>query len=158
MTDQALAAVKVTLDGYAGRGVLRAVDAVDAGAVTGAAAQFSLIWNGGRALQCVFARPVLTLRDFLPAVGARSDLRKAIRKLIVERSRPGQLEHRVVDPTRAKVRMSCRGGWLSIGVESLDADYVYATQKLFFLAHEIWLLLQSEWADYMWEHLDAPVE
>jgi hypothetical protein len=157
MTDQALAAVKVTLDGYASRGILRAVDAIDAGAAAGAA-QFSLIWNGGRALQCVFTRPALTLRNFLPAVDARSDLRKAIRKLIVERSKPGQPDHRVVDPTRAKVRMTSRGGWLSIGVESLDADYVYATQKLFFVAHEIWLLLQSDWADYMWEHLDAPVE
>jgi hypothetical protein len=158
MTDQALAAVKITLDGYANRGVFRAVDAIDVGAAAGAAAQFNLIWNGGRALQCVFARPVLTLRDFLPAIGAQSDLRKAIRKLVVERSKPDQPEHRGVDPTRAKVRMSSRGGWLSIGVESLDTDYEYATRKLFFLAHEIWLLLQSDWTEYMWEHLDAPVE
>jgi hypothetical protein len=158
MTDHALAAVKATLDGYADRGVLGAVAAVDNGAAAAASAQFNLIWNGGRALHCVFARPVLTLRNFLPAIDAGSDLRKALQKLIVERTRPGQPEHRAIDPMRAKVRTNTRGGWLSISIESLDGDYVYATQKLFFLAHEIWLCLQSDWADYMWDHLDAPVE
>ncbi len=106
----------------------------------------------------MFAPPILTLRDFLPAVEARSDLRKAIRDLIRERCKPAQPAHRAIDLRRAAVRTSSRGARMSISLESLDADYVYATQKLIFLAHEIWLLLQSDWAEYMWENLGAPVE
>ena len=155
MTDRALAVVKATLDGYANRGIFHAIDG---GRVAGKATHFNFVWHRGRAIQCVFAPPILTLRDFLPAVEARSDLRKAIRDLIRERCKPAQPAHRAIDLRRAAVRTSSRGARMSISLESLDADYVYATQKLIFLAHEIWLLLQSDWAEYMWENLGAPVE
>jgi hypothetical protein len=155
MTTEALAAVKATLDGYASRGVFHGVDA---GRKVGAATHFNFGWHGGRQIQCVLAPPLLTLRDFLPAVAPRSDLQKAIQGLVKEHCKPDQPAHRAIDCTRATVRTSSRGGRLSMSFESLDADYVYATQKIIFLAHEMWLLLQSDWAEYMWENLDAPVE
>jgi hypothetical protein len=155
MNHAAVAAVKTTLDDYANRGVFRGVDVSrQAGSTT----HFNFTWHGGRSIHCVLDPPVLTLRDFLPAVEARSGLLKAVRDLVKERSKAAQPVHRAIDASRAAVRASSRGARMSISLESLDADYAYATRKMIFLAHEIWLLLQSDWAEYMWENLDAPVE
>jgi hypothetical protein len=37
-------------------------------------------------------------------------------------------------------------------------DYTYATRKLIFVAHELWLRLQSEWVPYLWEEFGASME
>jgi hypothetical protein len=155
MTMPALAAVRDTLTGYADRGVFRGIDS---GAAIGAATQFTFTWHGGRPLRCLLAPPTLTLRDFLPAMPARSDIYKDLRDLVKQFGDPALPEHRGIDPGRALVKVSNRNQRLSLSIESLDDDYVYASRKLIFMAHEVWLRLQSEWVHYLWDEFGAPME
>jgi hypothetical protein len=155
MTMPAHEAVRETLSGYADRGVFRAIDR---GEASGDMVQFTFSWHGGRPIRCVLAPPTLTLRDFLPGMPARSDIYKDLRDLVKQFADPALPEHRGIDPARAVVQTSNRNQRVSISIDCLDGDYIYATRKLIFAAHEVWLRLQSDWVHYMLEEFGAPME
>jgi hypothetical protein len=71
---------------------------------------------------------------------------------------PALPEHRGIDPVRALVKTANRNQRLSLVVESLDGDYAYASRKLIFVAHELWLRLQSDWVHYLWDEFGASME
>jgi hypothetical protein len=155
MTMPPVAAVREVLTGYADRGVFRGIDE---GVAMGEGAQFTFVWHGGKPLRCLLAPPTLTLRDFLPALPVRSDIYKDLRTLVEQFADSALPEHRGVAPDRALIAVSNRRQRLSLAIESLDGDYAYATRKLIFAAHEIWLRLQSEWVHYLWQEFAAPME
>ncbi len=143
------------MNDYANRGVF---GSLDTGKEFGDTAQFTFTWHGNRPVRCVVTPPTLILRDYLPAVPARSDLYKDMRQLVQQFGDPLLPEHRGIAPSRAAVRVSNSRKRLSLVIESLDGDYGYATRKLIFVAHEVWLRLQSEWVYYLWDELKAPME
>ncbi len=151
----ALVAVRNVLTDYADRGVFRSIDGSKE---IGKTTQFTFTWHGNRPICCVLAPPTLTLRNFLPAMPARSDIYKDLRDLVQQFGDPLLPEHRGIAPTRATVRVSNHKKRLSLVIESLDGDYGYATRKLIFVAHEVWLRLQSDWVHYLWEEFGAPME
>ena len=155
MTMPAFLAVRDTLTGYADRGVFRGIDA---GEASSEMVQFTFTWHGARPLRCMLAPPTLTLRDFLPAMAAGSDIYKDLRDQVKHYGDPALPEHRGVDPNRALVKVSSRNQRLSLILESRDGDYVYASRKLIFVAHELWLRLQSDWVHYLWDEFGAPME
>jgi hypothetical protein len=143
------------LTDYARRGVFRSIDD---GQAMGDATQFTLTWQSDRPIRCVVAPPTLTLRDFLPAVPARSGMYKDLRTLVLQFADPLLPEHRGIAPDRATLRVTNHKQRLSLVIESLDGDYAYATRKLMFAAHEVWLRLQTDWVHYLWEEFGVPME
>ncbi|WP_336489287.1 hypothetical protein [Methylobacterium nigriterrae] len=147
--------LRSVLAGYADRGVFRGIDD---GKATGDVVEFNFMWHGRRPLRCVLAEPAITLRDFLHAMPARSDICQDLRDFVKGLNDPALPEHRGVDPSRASVTTTVRNQRLSLVVTTIDGDYVYATRKLVFAAHEIWLRLQSEWVHYVWEEFGTSME
>jgi hypothetical protein len=147
------AVVDRTLRGYADRGVLR-------GFGPGAArpGEFSFVWHGSRPLRLVCDAHGLTLRDYLPNVPARSEIYRELRQFLKQCTAAEVPAHRRIDPARNTLRCTNRGGRVSLGLAVRDGDFDHATRALLKLAHEVWLYLHSEWADYMWENFDAPLE
>jgi hypothetical protein len=155
LMERPLADVRTILGGYADRGVFRGIDD---GAAVGEAVQFTFTWHGGKPIRCVLAPPTLTLRDFLPAMPARSDIYQDLRDVVKQFADPALPEHRGVAPDRAVVRTTNRNQRLSLAIESRDGDYAYATRKLIFVAHEVWLRLQTDWVHYLWDEFGASME
>ncbi|NDU93100.1 MAG: hypothetical protein G3I10_10960 [Ferrovum sp.] len=150
-----VATVQNILTNYAYRGVFRSFDR---GQGVGDTSQFTFTWQSDQPIRCMLAPPTLTLRDFLPAIPARSDLYNDLRHLVQQLNDSSLPEHRCIAPDRATARVSNHKQRLSLVIESLDGDYDYATRKLVFVAHEIWLRLQSDWVHYLWEEFRVPME
>jgi len=150
-----VASVRTILTGYADRGVFQGIDN---GEPVGDGVEFNFTWHGPRQIRCVLAPPTITLRNFLPAMPTRSDIYQDIRKFVKAFGDPALPEHRSVPSSRAAVRTTNRNRQLSLSIESVDGDYAYATRKLIFVAHEVWLRLQSEWPHYLWQEFGASIE
>lgn len=155
MTYASTAVVDRTLRGYADRGVFRGFGR---SATSTEREEFSFVWHGSRPLRLVCDESTLALRDFLPNVPARSELYRALRAYLASRSDVALPAHRRLDPARTAVRLANRGGRVSLGLEVRDGDFDHATRALLMLAHDVWLYLHSDWAEYMWENFDAPQE
>lgn len=155
MTPQPLMDVRTILSGYADRGVFRAIDD---GEAIGESVQFTFTWHGPKPVRCVLAPPTLTLRDYLPAMPARSEIYQDLRDLVKQFADPALAEHRGVAAERATIKTTNRNQKLSLTIESRDGDYAYATRKLIFVAHEVWLRLQTDWVHYLWDEFGASME
>ncbi len=147
--------VRGVLAGYADRGVFRGVD--DA-ALAGDTAEFGFTWFGKRPIRCVLAPPAITLRDFLHALPAKSDMHQDIKAFVAAFNDAALPEHRGLDPSRASVKTLNRNQRVSLSVTSLDGDYAYTTRKLIFVAHETWLHIHANWVHYAWSECGASME
>jgi hypothetical protein len=47
--------------------------------------------------------------------------------------------HRQIDPAKAKLRIRNQAGSITVGIESQDGDFTYATRKIIQAAHELFL-------------------
>ena len=155
MTSQPATELRAVLTGYADRGVFRGIDD---GKIIGDVIEFNFLWHTRRPLRCVLTEPVIELRDFLHAIPARSDIYKDLRKFVASFNDPGLPEHRGVDKARAVISTTNSKQRLSLVIESRDGDYAYATRKIIFAAHEIWLRLHQEWVHYVWEEFGTSME
>lgn len=154
---EALAEVRVRLQGYAERGVFRGFS--ERAARRGryeftfrwlAPAPFTLRYDPGSG--------TLAFPDLLPNVPARSPLAAALRRFVRGRASEDLPAHRRVDPERAGVRCFVRRSALSLEVVARENHHGYGANRAVNLVHEIFMHLHTYFPEYLWENFDAPQE
>ena len=101
---------------------------------------------------------VLQFSNLLPNVPSNSMLYSDLKRFLKSRSDRKLPGHRRVDPGRAEVNWTNRRGNVSIGLTVRNNQYAYALNRLVNLVHEIFVLLNDSYADYMTENFDSPQE
>jgi hypothetical protein len=150
-----IAAVSAILRSYAERGVFRGFAHV---AETRGRAVFKIEWHRNRSFELHFdpAAGTLHFPSVLPAVPARSPMDRHFRKFAASRQSEEVVAHRRIDPARAELRCTNRGGSLGVTIEAHDGDIDYATRKLIHFVHEVYLdfLYDGRYHEYMIETFD----
>jgi hypothetical protein len=142
------------LERYVERGVFRGSSRVR---LRGGVASFRVVWHGGRTYEVLAdaARRTLRLTGALPAVAARSEMDRELRRFVASRQSPERSEHRRIDPAKVRARCANRAGEVSITLEVLDGDWEYAARTIVHLVDEIFqiFLFDGRWYEYRIEHL-----
>jgi len=139
------------LQGFADRGVFRGFSQ---SASRSGRATFKLLWHRDRLFELTFDQTKGTLR--LPAVLPKVDaaMFRDLKQFVASRQSKEAPEHRRIDPDRARIRCTLKGGDAAIAITSSDVDY--ATRKLVNLVHEIYMvfLYEPRYYDYLIETFD----
>ena len=156
-TDEA-AIVLAAFQRYATRGSFRSLTAEPDGKKLG----FRFTWIRDVPFRVLFdpARRTLTFVDLLPAIPARSDMDRALRAFVKERTSTAVPEHRRVDPRRVVVHVSNRHGGESIVFTFKTKDTDYAVRKAVHLAFDVLrdFLNDGRYVEYCVEHLNLNPE
>lgn len=149
--------VGAVLQGYAERGVFKDYRATQG---RNGVAHFDFGWLYGQpfSLSCDPKQRRLVMSDLLPGIEADSMMHRELKDFLKGRMDAGLLDHRRVDPARARVSSRLREGVVSLELTLVGDDYEYATRKLVNLAHETFLFLAEFWADYMWQNFELNME
>lgn len=152
-----LAIVRKHLKPYVDRGVFRGFH--ESG-VRGGKTQFSFTWLEAEAFIVVTdpKTATLTVRNVLPNVEPRSDLDQELRAYLKGRYDRSLPAHRRIDAGRAEVSLVNRGGQVSIVWKVKRNQYAYAVRRLLNLLNEIFVLLHTQFFEYMVENFDASQE
>lgn len=149
-----VALVTAILEGYAAKGVFRGFSALPA--ERGKAA-YRMIWHYERPFQLALDVPGKTLRfaDLLPGVPANSPMYKELKAFLKERQSTDVPEHRRVNPAKARIRVTNRGGSVSLAFSVTGGDFEYAARKIIHIVHEIFLvfLIDGNYYEYLVEQL-----
>ncbi|MEK6323966.1 MAG: hypothetical protein AABN33_20170 [Acidobacteriota bacterium] len=145
------------LQAYADRGVFRGFDEVKS---RNGKPGFRFVWLGSRLLNFSLdsQKGVLKFKNLLPNVPSNSMLYSDLKRFLKSRSDRKIPKHRRVDASRAEVSWTNRRGNVSIALTVKNNQYAYGLNKLVNLVHEIFVLLNDSYADYMSENFDAPQE
>jgi hypothetical protein len=149
-----LAVVRKQLEAYAKRGVFQSFSPVGDG-------EFRFEWLWGRPFVLRFdpAKATLTFVDVLPEVAKSSDIETEIKAFLVEAASPQRLAHRRLDPKRAIVRYTSRGGTGSLAFRIVGGDFEYGVQQAMNVVNELFLeLLNLRWREYLVEHYQVSDE
>jgi len=149
--------VRSGLQAYADRGVFRGFDEVKA---RNGKPGFKFVWLGSRLLTFSFdsREGVLTFTNLLPNVPLNSMLYGDLKRFLESRSDREIPRHRRIDSTRAELSWTNRRGKVSIALTVRNNQYAYGVRKLINLVHEVFVLLNDSYADYMNENFDVPQE
>lgn len=142
------------LEGYAARGFLYGLGARQD--INGRS-RYELRWHYDRmlALQLDTADKTVGFPAVLPAVPARSEMYRCIKKFLSSFSSGDRPAHRSVDTSKARVRCNNVRGTVAIKIDILDGDVEYATRKLINIVHELFVVFLREGPcfDYRVRHL-----
>lgn len=144
---------------YAGRAVLRGLSepARRAGVTT-----FTMTWHHGLRFRLAVdpARRVVSFPALLPGVPARSEMFAALEAFLREFASPRVPVHRRIDAARAGLRLTSRGGRVSLTLGVKAGEWEYATRRLMHLAHEVFMVFLPDgpYLDYRVEHLGLDPE
>ena len=157
MAKSSLNTVRQILQTYADRGVFRGFNEVKTGRGLPA---FKFVWmiQHQMELSVDTAKHVLGFRRLLPGVPASSTLYAELKDFIRERHDRELPAHRRIDPGRAEVSCSNRGGFVSISLKVKRNQYAYGTNRIVNLAHELFVHLRNTYPDYLVENFDVPQE
>jgi hypothetical protein len=137
--------VAAILESYARRGTFKGFSR--------GKSSFKILWHRDRLFDLILDTRKKTLRFpvVLPEVPARSSMYREFKEFVGSRHAAGLLEHRRIDPKKAVVRPSNRGGNIALTLTVKNGDYDYATRKLIHLVHEIFLvfLYDGRYYDYL---------
>lgn len=154
MTPSRSETVASILEEYAQRGVFRGYS--PAGEVRQGRAVFRLLWHRDRVFDLVFDARQNTMR--FPAVlpNVPAGMYRELKEFVKARQAGDLPEHRRIDPSKARIITSHRGGLVAIALRVLDGNDEYGARKLIHLVHEIFLtfLLDGRYYDYMVENFD----
>lgn len=145
------------LQAYADRGVFRGFDEVK---TRNGKPGFRFVWLGRRQLNFSIdpQKDLLKFNNLLPNVPSNSMLYSDLKRFLKSRSDRKIPKHRRVDATHAEVSWTNRRGNVSIALTVKNDQYAYGLNKLVNLVHEIFVLLNDSYGDYMSENFDAPQE
>src|SRR5262245_41408548 len=112
MKDKGAKAVADALQRYADRGIFRGYSTTH----PGERLDFRFAWLTRHPSRMTYdpKTGALTFKDLLPAAGVRSPIVAELQRLIVERTARDGLEHRRIDPRRARVECSTSRGRTSL--------------------------------------------
>lgn len=152
-----VAIVRKTLEQYADRGVFGSL--VERPSKNGKN-NFEFVWLHSRRYTFIVdgEKGVLTFKDCLPNVSAKSELYGGIKDFVKARSDSKLLAHRRIDPKRAVVSCTNRRGKVSLAIDVKRNQYAYGTKKLINLLHETFVMLDQCFTEYLYEHFDLPEE
>ena len=119
-----------------------------------------LFRSGSRLLTFSFdsREGVLTFTNLLPNVPLNSMLYGDLQRFLESRSDRKIPRHRRIDSARAELSWTNRRGKVSIALTVRNNQYAYGVRKLINLVHEVFVLLNDSYADYMNENFDVPQE
>jgi hypothetical protein len=144
------------LERYATNGVFRGFSAISQ---TSATAKYRVVWHYERALHLFVSVPKRTLQlgILLPDVPSRSPMYRDLRKFVELLHSADRPAHRRVDPARAHLVCSNRGGNVGVTMSVVENDFDYATRKLIHAANEILLVFLQDgpYSQYLQETLGA---
>ena len=146
------------LRSYADRGVFRGF--ADQPFVRGRA-EYRFLWLHETPFRLVLdtRKGTLTLRDLLPNVPYPSAMDRSFRAFLKERSSPSLPPHRRIDPDKATLRCTNRGGRVSVSIEVTKGDWAYAVKKAVSLLSEIFHgFLRGPYFRYMAENFNEAEE
>jgi len=157
MSSSHVAVVRKTLQEYADRGVFGSFNEDNS---KPANTKFHFVWLHDRRYTIVFdgTKNTLTFKDCFPHVPGNSDINQGIRDFLNERTDKKLRAHRRIDPGRAVVSSSNRGGSVSLKMEIKRNQYAYGTRKFVNLLHETFVMLDQCFTEYLYEHFDLPEE
>lgn len=157
MADTHASIVRKALEQYCDRGVFGSF--VEKPSKNGRT-HFEFVWLHNRRYTLIFdgKNSVLTFKDCLPHISAKSEIYGGIKDFVRARSDSKLLAHRRIDPKRAVVSCSSRGGKVSLAIDVKRNQYLYGTKKLVNLLHETFVMLDQCFTDYLYEHFDLPEE
>lgn len=122
---------------------------------------FRFLWHGPEPVVMVFDphRRTFSFPDLLPNIPYPSAMDRQLRAFVRGRTAETLPEHRRIDPRRARVRCTNRGGKVSVRLELKDSSYEYGVRKALKLVNEIFLsFLAGPYDHYMVETFGAPEE
>ncbi len=153
----ALQVVRDGLQVYADRGVFRGFSQRKTGPGLPA---FEFVWliRHPMLLSVDSAKRVLRFKRLLPGVAASSTMYAELKRFIRERHDRDLPEHRRVDPARAEVSCSNRGGLVSISLAFKGNQYAYGVNRIVNLVHELFVHLRDAYPEYLMEYFDVPRE
>jgi len=141
------------LENYATRGVFRGFSR---GPASKTRASFKMLWHRGRMFEFILdaRRKTLRIPVVLPEVSA--EICEDLRQFAASRQSAGLPEHRRIDPSKAAVTCSHRGGNAGVTLAVRDGDYEYGVRKLIGLVHEVYMafLYDGRYYDYMVKTFD----
>jgi hypothetical protein len=146
--------VTAILEGYAEKAVFRGFSAHPQ---RGGKATYRMVWHYDRPFEMALDVPAKTLQfsAVLPGVPVRSAMYRELRAFLKSRQAPETLEHRRVNPAKARVTLSNQRGAVSLKITVKDGDFDYATRKIIHTVHEIFMvfLVDGPYYEYMVEQL-----
>jgi hypothetical protein len=146
--------VSEVLRGYAGRGVFRSISD---GEPRGACTSFTMVWHHGLVFRFVLdaAAGIVAFPALLPAVPARSPMATELRAFLDQFQTAGVPPHRRIDPAKAQLRLTFRGGMVSLALVVKNGEFEYATRRLVHLAQEVFMVFLPDgpYYDYRVEKL-----
>ncbi len=164
MTQQPLSIVRKVLQGYADRGVFRALTEVQSASSRNGKAEFKFLWfpitKEPFTLIYTNRTPALTFKRLLRGMPAKSEMYSKLKSFIKARSSADLPEHRRIDAERAEVRCSNRLGSVSVTVIIKRNAYDYGVRKAINLVSDLFmdLLPESTYYEYMSDNFDMPEE
>jgi hypothetical protein len=149
-----IARVTAILEGYAEKAVFRGFSAHPQGA---GKATYRMVWHHDRPFELLLDVPKKTVRfpAVLPGVPARSAMYRELQAFLKVRQTDEMLEHRRVNPAKARITLSNQRGAVSLKLTVKDGDFDYTTRKTIHIVHEIFMifLVDGPYFEYMVEQL-----
>ena len=129
------------LEGYANRGVFRGFSR---GPVRNGKAAFKILWHLDRLLGVVLDAHRHTIRFPTLLPDADSSMCRELGEFLKSRHSRNLPEHRRIDPRKASIRCSNRGGGIAVSLTVKGGDYAYGTRKLIHVVNEIFMVFLSD--------------
>lgn len=146
--------VRDVLRGYAGRGVFRSISD---GEQHVSKTSFTMVWHHGLAFRFVLDSSAGTVAfpALLPAVPARSSMAKELKAFLNQFQTSEVPSHRRIDPAKARLQVTFRGGTVSLALVVKNREFEYATRRLVHLAQEVFMVFLPDgpYYDYRIEKL-----
>ncbi len=145
--------IRKTLQAYADRGIFCGFSEVKPG-------RFKFVWviHHQMELNVDIPNKELRFKQLLPGVAAGSELSSELKKFIQQKHDSDLPEHRRIDPQKAEVSTSIRGGFVSLALKVKGQEYAYGVNKIVNLVHELFVYLREVHPDYLVENFDVPQE
>ena len=152
--DTSVQQVSEILRGYAGRGVFRSISDGERHA---GKTSFTMVWHHGLVFRFVLdpSAGVVAFPALLPAVPARSPMARELRAFLNQFETAAVPSHRRIDPARARLRVTFRGGIVALALVVKNREFEYATRRIVHLAQEVFMVFLPDgpYYDYRVEKL-----
>ena len=136
------------LQKYSDRGVFRGLNTTPR---PGGRCRYTFTWLMRRPFTLDYdpARRVLSFKNLLPHVDARSPMAAALRAVVAERSTPRVPSHKRLDGRKVQASCAIQRGSFTLTMRVRGEHGAYAVQQLLGLVNDLFLVLQDGYPDYL---------
>jgi hypothetical protein len=116
-----------------------------------------MVWHHGLVFRFVLdpSAGTVAFPALLPAVPARSPMARELRSFLNQFETAAVPPHRRIDPARARLRVTFRGGTAGLALVVKNREFEYATRRIVHLAQEVFMVFLPDgpYYDYRVEKL-----